>query len=447
LNAQLHSLKQAIKDKRLVKSVGKVTQFFGLIIESVGPEVFLGELCQIHSSQRHQVMAEVVGIKNNRVLLMPHGDIRGIRLGAEVIALGRTTQLNVGRGLLGRVLNAFGEPLDGEDLHDCNQRIELYQPEINPLARSRIDTQIHTGVAVIDTLLSIGRGQRIGIFSGSGIGKSSLLGMISRCSDADVNIIALVGERGREAMEFVEENLDADTLKKSVVIVSTSDQSPLERVHAAYTATRIAEYYREQGLHVLLTMDSITRFAMAQREIGLSIGEPPTARGYTPTVFTHLPRLLERCGGIKGKGSITGIYTVLVEGDDLNEPVSDSVRAILDGHIVLSRDYANKRHFPAIDVLQSHSRLSSSLHTEEQASICNDVMKLLASYEKSRDMVELGVYQAGGNAVLDRAIRFKAEFDQFAQQKTSDHCSLADGYKDLKQLLKDSQASARIPNE
>lgn len=342
---------QAVHEAELVSRLGRVTEITGLVTIADGPDVFLGELCEIWTGEdKKPLAAEVVGLKNNRVLLMPYGDVRGIRLGSEVAATGRDVDAPVGQALLGRVVDAFCRPLDNGPNLALKQRYPLYADPINPLKRQRIREPLETGVRSIDGLLTVGKGQRVGIFAGSGVGKSTLLGMIARNMQADVNVIALIGERGREVKDFIDDCLGEEGLRKSVVIVATSDQPALIRAHAAFAATSIAEYFRDQGLDVVLTMDSITRFATAQREIGLAVGEPPTARGYTPSVFSVLPKLLER-GGATDKGSITAFYTVLVEGDELNEPISDHVRAILDGHVVLSRKIANRGHFPAVDVL------------------------------------------------------------------------------------------------
>ena len=358
MTAALRRYAAAVRGAEFTRRSGLVSQFFGLVVESIGPDAFLGEVCEIYSrSTATPIAAEVVGLKDGKVLLMPYGELRGIGLGCEVLATGRAVEIAIGEGLLGRVIDAFGRPLDGRPLPPLPAQCRLTHEPRNPLARSRIRRVLETGVTSIDGLLTIGRGQRVGIFSGSGVGKSTLLGMIARNMKADINVIALIGERGREVLEFIEQSLGPAGLKRSVVVVATSDQPALVRSRAAYAATAIAEYFRDRHNDVLLIMDSITRFAMAQREIGLAVGEPPTARGYTPSVFAALPKLLERCGTTDHAGSITALYSVLVEGDDINDPIADCVRAILDGHIVLSRDLANHGHYPAIDVLASSSRL------------------------------------------------------------------------------------------
>ena len=407
----------AVRNTEFVRRVGHITQFFGLIAESNGPDVFIGEVCEVYSRfQGTSVLAEVVGIKGGKVLLMPYGDLRGLGLGSEVIATGRPLQFPLGHELLGRVVDAFGEPLDGKPLPELELHYHLKSEPINPLSRSRITEILETGVRSIDALLTLGRGQRMGIFSGSGVGKSTLLGMIARNMQADINVIALVGERGREVRDFIDKNLGAEGLARSVVVVATSDQPALVRSQAAYAATTIAEYFRDQGKHVLLTMDSITRFAMAQREIGLAIGEPPTSRGYTPSVFALLPKLLERCGTSESGGSITALYTVLVEGDDLNDPIADSLRSILDGHIVLTRELANQGHYPSIDVLQSVSRLLVDLVSKQDRELAHNAVQILSTYERSKQMVEIGAYRAGTNPILDRAISLMPQLDAFLNQ-------------------------------
>jgi len=403
-----------IREADLLQRSGQVTQFLGLIIEANGPDVFLGECCEIRSLDKStSLFAEVVGIRDGKVLLMPFGEIRGIRKGSEIISTGQPVRVPVGEQLLGRVIDSFGKPLDGGAPLECDQFYELFSPPLNPLLRPPIQRTLQTSVRCVDTMLTIGRGQRLGIFAGSGVGKSTLLGMIARNVTADINVIALIGERGREVAEFIHKNLGEEGIKRSVVIVATSDQSALIRSHAALAATAIAEYFRDQGKDVLLTMDSVTRFAMAQREIGLSIGEPPTARGYTPSVFAILPRLLERAGTAPSGGSITALYTVLVEGDDMNDPVADHVRAIVDGHIVLSRKLAHEAHFPAIDVLQSNSRLANDLRTPEQTRVAQRTARLMSLFRESKDMLDLGAYQAGRSPELDEAIALMPKLREF----------------------------------
>ncbi|MRW94174.1 FliI/YscN family ATPase [Duganella sp. FT80W] len=395
----------AVRQVELNRRTGRVLGIAGQSIEAHGPDAAIGEVCEIRMGDGNaSVLAEVVGVRPGRVTLMPYGDTRGISAGLRIVAGGQPPGMRVGDALLGRVIDAFGDPLDDGPPPVTAGVRSLFAPPINPLSRPRISRVLETGVRAIDTLLPLGCGQRIGIFAGSGVGKSTLLGMLARDVQSDVNVIALIGERGREVREFVEKNLGAEGLKRSVVIVATSDQPAPVRVRAAWAATTIAEYFRDQGRQVLLMMDSITRFAMARREIGLAAGEPPTARGYTPSVFSEIPALCERCGATASGGAITALYTVLVEGDDFNEPISDIVRATLDGHVMLSRTLAHEGHFPAIDVLQSASRLASELADSEQLSLMSAAVDVLATYERNRQMVEMGAYRAGSNAAIDRAI-------------------------------------------
>ncbi|MCA9557936.1 MAG: FliI/YscN family ATPase, partial [Myxococcales bacterium] len=336
---------------------GKVTQVVGLVIEGFVPGARVGSLCEITTGPDESVTAEVVGFREKTALMMPLGDVGGVQMGAQVTPRSALAHVSVGPGLLGRVLDGLGRPLDGQPLPDGERDMPLYAEPMNPLQRRPIDEPLWLGIRAIDCLLTCGRGQRVGIFAGSGVGKSVTMGMIARNATSDINVIALVGERGREVLSFIQRDLGPEGLKRSVVVAATSDTAPLVRIRAAYLATTIAEYFRSCGKNVLLMMDSVTRFAMAQREVGLAAGEPPTTRGYTPSVFALLPRLLERAGTCDGPGSITGLYTVLVEGDDLNDPIGDSVRSIIDGHVVLSRDLASRNHYPAIDVLVSASRV------------------------------------------------------------------------------------------
>jgi flagellum-specific ATP synthase len=426
----------AVRNTDLVRRTGRVSQFFGLVVESLGPDVFLGEVCEIYSrSQGAPIMAEVVGLKDGKVLLMPYGELRGIGLGSEVIATGRPVQIQIGEELLGRVIDAFGQPLDGKPLPPLKAHYQLKAEPLNPLSRTRIEEILETGVRPIDSLLTLGRGQRVGIFAGSGVGKSTLLGMVARNMRADINVIALIGERGREVLDFIEKNLGREGLARSVVVVATSDQPALVRSRAAYAATAIAEFFRDKSKDVVLIMDSITRFAMAHREIGLAIGEPPTSRGYTPSVFALLPKLLERCGTSDSGGSISAIYTVLVEGDDMNDPISDSVRSILDGHIVLSRELANHGHYPAIDVLASTSRLMTDLTSKDERELVQRAVTALSIYQKNKDMVELGAYRAGSNAELDAAIKLVPELNKFLCQEMEQSVSRADTMTRLRSIL------------
>jgi len=415
--AAMQRYRSAVEQADLLQRTGRVSQFFGLVVESIGPDVSVGEMCEIYSrAHGAPVAAEVLGLRDGKVLLMPYEELRGIGLGSEVIATGKFAFTPVGEALLGRVIDAFAAPLDGRPLSRLVQQYPLHPDPINPLKRARIAQVLETGVRAIDALLTLGRGQRVGIFSGSGVGKSTLLGMIARNMNADVNVIALVGERGREVREFIEEILGVEGLARSVVVVATSDQPALVRVRAAHAATAIAEYFRDQGRDVVLTMDSVTRYAMARREIGLSIGEPPTARGYTPSVFAALPKLLERGGAHESAGSLTAFYTVLAEGDDLNDPVADAVRSILDGHISLSRSLASRGHYPAIDALTSVSRLLPHLVTEADQGLIRQVLKVLSVYQGSRDLIDVGAYRTGINPDLDQAIRLMPGLERFLTQ-------------------------------
>lgn len=399
--------RDALAATELTRQVGWVSRVQGLAIEADGPRVPVGAMCQIvppgHAAQA-PVLAEVVGVDAGRVVLMPFGALHGLGAGAQVVPLGCEAEIGVGAALLGRVIDGFGRPLDALPAPATSQRQALSASAPNPMMRPRVRAVLETGVRAIDALLTLGRGQRIGIFAGSGVGKSSLLGMITRHARADVNVIALIGERGREVREFVEEHLGADGLRRSVVVVATADQPALARIRAAHAAVAIAEWFREAGRHVLLTMDSVTRLAMARREVGLAAGEPATTRGYTPSVFAELPRLCERCGTAPSGGSITALLTVLVEGDDLNEPIADTLRAILDGHVVLSRSLAQQGHYPAIDVLQSASRLLADLATSEERQLALLALRHLAALEKGRQLVELGAYVKGSNPALDAAL-------------------------------------------
>jgi flagellum-specific ATP synthase len=416
----------AIQALPLGTRTGRVTGIAGQSIESAGPDVTLGEVCEIRVAGAAVLEAEVVGIKPGRIVMMPYRDVRGIGVGAEVVASGRHAGVDVGDALLGRVVDAFGRPLDGMAAPRADAVRPLQAEPINPLSRPRIGRVLETGVRAIDVMLPLGVGQRMGIFAGSGVGKSTLLGMLAREVRTDVNVIALIGERGREVREFVESQLGAEGLRRSVVVVATSDQPALARVRAAYTATVMAEYFRDRGRNVLLMMDSITRLAMARREIGLAAGEPPTARGYTPSVFGEIPALCERCGTTESGGAITSLYTVLVEGDDFNEPISDIVRATLDGHIMLTRELAHEGRFPAIDVLQSTSRLASELANRDERSLMNTVVELLATYERNRQMVEMGAYKAGSNASIDRAMELVPGIVEVLRQRVDEASSRAE---------------------
>lgn len=406
----------------LIQYKGRVSKIVGLTIESIGPQVKIGEMCKIFPVKSDEpVMAEVVGFTENAVLLMPLGEMQGIGPGATVMASGNSLEVEVGDALLGRVLDGLGEAIDGEKL-ELNRAYPVNNTPPNPLSRSRIKEPLPLGVKALDGMLTCGKGQRIGIFAGSGVGKSTLLGMIARNTVADINVIALIGERGREVKEFIENDLQEEGLARSIVVVATSDQPALVRKKGALLATSIAEYFRDQGKNVILMMDSLTRFSMAQREVGLAIGEPPVTKGYPPSVFAELPRLLERAGN-SDKGSITGLYTVLVDGDDMNEPIADTVRGILDGHIVLSRALANKNHYPAIDVLSSVSRVMPSIMSKEYMLKVGQIRDLLATYKDSEDLISIGAYVSGTSKKVDLAIEKNDEINTFLKQDTHDKFS------------------------
>jgi flagellum-specific ATP synthase len=404
---------------------GRVSDLIGLIVEASGLEAEVGEVCHVSAGRRRPaVPAEVVGFRGGRTLLMPLGDMHGIAPGRTVTATGDAMRVPVGDELLGRVLDGLGRPMDGmPDASGAVLRSTTGSPP-DPLSRPRIEDRVTLGVRALDSVIPCGRGQRLGIFAGSGVGKSSLLGMIARSSSADVNVIALVGERGREVREFIERDL-GPALERSVVVVATSDQPALVRIKAAFVATAIAEHFRDQGADVMLMMDSVTRVAMAQREVGLAVGEPPATRGYTPSVFALLPQLLER-SGTSPDGAITALYTVLVDGDDMNEPVADAARSILDGHVVLSRHLAHAGHYPAIDVLQSVSRLTSEIASREIQDAGMGLRKLLAAHREKEDLIAIGAYQAGADPVVDEALAKRPAIDAFLQQRVDEPSTLAE---------------------
>ena len=410
------SLDRRMADLNRFATYGRVVRIAGLVIEAVGLDVGMGALCRVQAlGDSRAVLAEVCGFQDGGVLLMSLGDLEGIHAGAMVQPLGRSFGVQVGPGLLGRVLDGIGNPIDGGPRIDVAERMPLVAEPPNPLHRQPITEPLFTGVRAIDGLLTLGRGQRVGIFAGSGVGKSTLLGMIARRSTADVNVIALLGERGREVRDFLDNALGPEALARSVVIVATGDQAALVRARGALVATAIAEYFRDEGKNVLLMVDSITRVAMAWREIGLAVGEPPTTKGYPPSVFAHLPRLLERAGNA-AHGGITGLYTVLVDGDDFNEPVADAARSILDGHIVLTRRLAGGGHFPAIDILQSNSRLRDNVTPREQQLAAQTLMRAEASYREKEDLVLVGAYQKGSDPLVDAAIQYRDPILGFLRQ-------------------------------
>jgi flagellum-specific ATP synthase len=405
-----------------IRCNGIVTQVIGLVVESSGPSAQIGEICNIHYSRSKPPMrAEVVGFKSHRVLLMPLGEMVGIRAGAEVVATGHAHQVFVSHDLLGRVLDGLGDPMDGANISRQGQQ-KLYDVNASPpnaLTRRRITEALSVGVRALDGLLTIGKGQRVGIFAGSGVGKSTLLGMIARNTTADVNVICLTGERGREVREFIEEDLGPEGLSRSVVIVATSDQPPLVRLKAAFIATTIAEYFRDCGSDVLLMMDSVTRLALAQREVGLAVGEPPATRGYTPSVFALLPKLLER-SGTSDVGTITGLYTVLVDGNDMNEPIADTVRGILDGHVILSRALAAQNHYPAIDVSASISRVMPKITDQSHRDAAGAARNVLSTYKEAEDLINIGAYVDGSNPRIDKARQYIDAVNTFLRQTVTE---------------------------
>jgi len=414
---------ERIRNVNTVKQYGNVTQVVGLVIESAGPAVSIGRLCDIENRDGGSVRAEVVGFRDNRILLMPLGTVKGITPGAIVTSTAEQLRVPVGPQLIGRILGGLGQPLDGKGAIVTSTTRPINGEPIPALKRKRITEPVYTGIKAVDLTATVGRGQRMGIFAGSGVGKSVMLGMIARNSSADVNVLALVGERGREVREFIEGDLGVEGMKKTVVVCVTSDQPALIRVKGAMLATTIAEHFRDQGLHVMFLMDSLTRIAMAQREIGIAIGEPPTTKGYTPSVFAMLPKLLERAG-YSDKGSITGLYAVLVEGDDFNEPISDAVRSILDGHVSLSRRLASLNQYPAVDILDSISRLMKDVATRQEIELAGRVKELVSIYREAEDLINIGAYVKGSNRKIDEAIARIDEINDFFRQgihETVDH--------------------------
>ncbi|MCX7046227.1 MAG: FliI/YscN family ATPase [Candidatus Sumerlaeota bacterium] len=427
-----------------IQVAGKVTQVVGTVIEGHCPDASIGRLCDIFSPHRQApVQAEIVGFRENLAILMPLGDMRGIHPGSKIISIRSAPTIRVGPQLLGRVLDAKGLPLDGGPIPGFEMEWPLYGDPINPIDRRRISEPIDLGVRCINGLLTCGIGQRMGIFSGSGVGKSVLLGMMARYTSADVNVIGLIGERGREVKEFIERDLGSEGLARSVVIAATSDVSPLLRTRGAFVATAIADYFREQGKNVLLMMDSVTRFCMAQREVGLAVGEPPTTKGYTPSVLALLPRLLEQAGMRSGPGSVTGIYNVLVEGDDLTDPVADACRSILDGHITLSRALADRNHFPAVDILASKSRLMREIVPREHTDMAGRIQRLMAIYRESETLINIGAYSKGTNAEIDEAIAIMPMVNKFLRQEIEDKSDLSSSVQSLAQLCASCEAYQR----
>ncbi|MCU0575351.1 MAG: flagellar protein export ATPase FliI [Desulfobacterota bacterium] len=434
----------ALRELDPIQVRGKVTNIVGLVVEGHGPGSSMGGMCEIYSrSRKDSIMAEVVGFRDKRVLLMPLGDLSGIGPGSMIIARKAQPTVRVGNDMLGRVIDGMGNPLDGRGPLVLDYEMPLYGNPYNPLKKRRIDAPLDLGIRAINGCLTIGKGQRMAIMSGSGVGKSVLLGMIARHTKADVNVIALIGERGREVKEFLERDLGEDGLKRSVVVTAISDQPSLIRIRGAYLATTIAEYFRNQGLDVLLMMDSITRFAMSMREVGLAVGEPPTTKGYTPSCFAKMPKLLERAGNTSSRGSITGLYTVLVEGDDMSEPVADTVRSIVDGHIVLSRDLAARAHYPAIDILRSVSRVMNDIVEEKHLKAAQTVQSMVAVYEEARDLINIGAYVTGNNPEIDTAIRHNDVINRFLRQGINEKATMEDSVAQLNALAESKKTAGK----
>jgi flagellum-specific ATP synthase len=419
-----------------IRANGRVKKVVGLVIEASGPASQIGCVCDIATEGgTGSVSAEVLGFKEDSVLLMPLEDIRSLGPGCKVVARKDTAHVGVGKALLGRVIDGLGHPIDGKGPIAVDDQYPIYANPMNPLLRNRIQQPLDLGIRAINGLLTVGCGQRMGIFAGSGVGKSVLLGMIAKRTSAEVNVIALIGERGRELNEFIQKDLGEEGLKKSVVVVATSDHLPLVRLRGGFIATAIAEYFRDQGNHVNLMMDSVTRLAMAQREIGLSLGEPPTTKGYTPSVFSLLPKLLERAGTSSHRGTITGLYTVLVEGDDMNEPIADAARSILDGHIVLTRELANQNHYPAIDILKSISRVMEDITDLDHKHLAGRIKELLATYRKAEDLINIGAYAAGSNPNIDHAIEMIEPINRYLQQGIDEEMSFEESIEVMKSMM------------
>ena len=426
--------RNALKDKEFFEYGGRVSQVYGLTVEAVGLGCKLGDICRIYTDSKDKfIMSEVVGFKEKKVLLMPFGELSGVGPNSYVVSDNRSLSVPVGREFCGRVLDGLGNPMDGLGPVKAEATYPIMNSPPNPMERRRITEQLSMGVKAVDSLLTLGKGQRVGIFAGSGVGKSTLLGMIARNTSADINVIVLIGERGREVKDFLEKDLQEEGLKRSVLIVATSDQPALVRLKSAMVGTAMAEYFRDQGLNVMLMMDSLTRFAMAQREIGMAIGEPPVSRGFTPSVYAIMPRLLERAG-MCSKGSITGLYTVLVEGDDMDEPIADTVRGILDGHIVLSRKMANSNHYPAIDVLQSVSRLMPDVMPREYLPMTAYIRTVMSTYRDAQDLISIGAYKAGTNKKIDEAIDQIEHINMLLKQQVDERFTFEDTMELVSQI-------------
>lgn len=427
---------QVLQSVHLSKDSGKVTEVNGMLIKGTLPGASVGSIVQIFPNGLDKsFLAEVVGFKDKYVLMMPLNDMRGVALGSKIVLARQIATVRAGDEMLGRVVDGLGRSLDGLGEIENFREVPLYSEIRNPLQRRPIREPLDVGVRAINGALTVGMGQRVAIMAGSGVGKSVLLGMMARYTNADVNVIAMIGERGREVREFIEHDLGTEGMKKTVVVCVTSDQSPLLRMRGAYVATAIAEYFSGQGKNVLLMMDSVTRFAMAQREIGLSTGEPPSSKGYTPSVFSTLPKLLERAGSFEGEGSITGFYTTLVEGDDMNDPIGDAVRSIVDGHIVLSRAIAQRAHFPAIDILQSASRVMRSVASSEHVRLAQKLKEVLAIYKDAEDLINIGAYKAGSNPKIDKVLKVIDPVNDFLKQRVEDGATFNSTIRNLQQIL------------
>jgi len=426
---------EALRACQPVKMEGKIVKVAGIVAQANGPGMSIGSLCCIKNSSGQSMQAEVIGFNDKRVIVMPFGEMRGIEPGSRIVDINKNPSIKVGEAYLGRIVDGLGNPIDGKGSIQTKDDYPIYGNVINPLKREIINDVVDVGVRSINAMHTLGKGQRIAIMSGSGVGKSVLMGMIARHAVADVIVIALIGERGREVREFIERNLGEEGLKKSVVVAATSDSPALVRIRGAHLATTVAEYFRDKGLDVILIMDSITRFAMSLREVGLAAGEPPSAKGYTPSVFIQIPKLLERTGNVEQKGSITGIYTVLVEGDDMNEPIADTVRSIVDGHIVLSRDLAHKGHYPAVDVLSSISRVMHDIVEDDHSNMARKLVRVLATYREAEDLINIGAYIDGTDPQIDFAKKMINKINSFLQQDINQSITFKESIVRLKEVL------------
>jgi flagellum-specific ATP synthase len=427
--------KEALKSCRPIKMEGKIVKVAGIVAQADGPGMSIGSLCSIKNANGQNMPAEVIGFNDKNVIVMPFGEMRGIEPGSRIVHINKKPTVKVGEAYLNRVVDGLGTPIDGKGAIKANVDYPIYGNVLNPLKREIIHEVIDVGICSINAMHTLGKGQRIAIMAGSGVGKSVLMGMIARYTVADVIVIALIGERGREVREFIERNLGEKGLKKSVVVVATSDSPALARIRGAHLATTIAEYFRDKGLDVVLIMDSITRFAMSLREVGLAAGEPPSAKGYTPSVFIQIPKLLERTGTLEKKGSITGIYTVLVEGDDMNEPIADSVRSIVDGHIILSRDLAHKGHYPAVDILSSISRVMFDIVERDHLDLARKLVRVLATYREAEDLINIGAYADGSDPHIDFAKKMIHKINSFLQQDIHKNVTFKESVSRLKEAL------------